>query len=220
MNTPTNRRQSPAKQPAAGTNNPLLAYRCEIEGSYWGRSQSGNIAPKPYNIVMIVPANYNAGGRGNTYLKKALLGKINGVPYLRTYKDAKGEMPYADYSQLRTHNLVDWQEVYDAETAGDMVKEKTVEEMNADELKAALTRLGITYKNPARKSELVEQLKEAMAANVQPVGEEADRPNFANNLDKNIDDVPVGTMVDTSIPDSNNPLLPRETDKVVDTFVS
>lgn len=218
MNAPRNQNQ-PAKH------KPLIGFEVTIEGMYWGTGIGGQSMPKPYEVKMLVPANYNDGGRGNTYVKKALLGKISGKPYLQGYKTEKGDMPFADYRQLRTHNIVDWAEVYDTKRAEEIVREKHPSEMNADELKAALTKLGITYPNPARKTELVRILSEAMAKNVKPARtEEDERPNFApgaaKDIDRSIDDVDVGTMVDTSAKDPNNPLLPPEGDKFIDTFTS
>lgn len=194
-----------------------------VEGTYWGFGKGGQNMPRPYEVKMLVPVNYNEGGRGNTYVKKALLGKISGTPFLRAYKDDKGELAYGDYRQLRTHNITDWQDVFDAKRASEMVKEKTPEEMSADELKHAITKLGITYPNPARKSELVAILLKAQAKKPAPSTEEDDgRPNFqpgaAKDIDRDIDDVDVGTMVDTSDKDPNNPLLPPEGDKFIDTF--
>lgn len=215
-------RTAPAPKPKSG----FIGYEVEVEGTYWGVGVGGATVAKPYSVKMLVPANYNDGGRGNTYVKKALLGKIDGTPYLRSHKDAKGEQPFADYRQLRTHNIVDWSEVNDTKRADEVIREKTPDQMNADELKRALTKLGITYPNPARKSELVKLLAEAMATNVKAMDEDDDRPNFgvtpkgADKLDQNIDEVDVGTMVDTSEKDPNNPNLPKETDRFIDTFTS
>lgn len=220
MNTPN--RNTPKPTPKADK---LVAYEVMVEGTYWGKGPGGTPTANPYEVRMVVPANYNDGGRGATYVKKALLGKIDGVPFLRSYKNEAKEMPYADYRQLRTHNIVDWMEVRDSKRVTEVIKQKAANEMSADELKAAITKLGITYPNPARKQELVDILVKAKAEGRKTLEEEADdRPNFApkgvDNLDANIDEVELGTMVDTSPKDPNNPNLPAETDRFVDTFVS
>ncbi|CAB4137009.1 HeH/LEM domain containing protein [uncultured Caudovirales phage] len=200
----------------------VLAYLVEVEGNYWGDGLGGHVASKGYNVKIVVPANYNDGGKGNTYIKKVLLGKITGTPYLRTFKDDNDKVPYQDYRQLRTHNIVDWQDVTDEETAAQAVREKAPTEMSADELKRALTKLGITYPNPARKAELVELLGQAL---VKAKEEAEERPSFtgpkgSESLDKNINEVDIGTMVNTSVPDPNNPLLPAETGRYVDSFTT
>lgn len=220
---------NPQRTPAPAAKKPdtaLIGYEVTVEGTYWGTGAGGAIAAKPYEATLLVPVNYNDGGRGASYVKKALLGKINGTPFLRSLKDKDGNLPYADYRQLRTHNIVDWAEVRDAKRLSDLVKEKTADQMSADELKAAITKLGITYPNPARKTELVKILLDARAAGKRTPEEEADdRPSFtapkgSDKLDANIDEVDIGTMVDTSPKDPNNPNLPAESDRFIDTFTS
>lgn len=188
-----NQKTAPAKAAPAKSKR-LIGYDVSVEGTYWGSGAGGHAMEKAYSITVLVPANYNLGGRGNTYVKKALLGKITGSPLLKTFKDSKGNQPFADYRQLRTHNIVDWAEVFDEERAEDMVKEKAPAEMSADELKRALTKLGITYPNPARKIELINLLEKAQG---KAATEEEDdgRPNFgdgAKTVPTNPDDIETG----------------------------
>lgn len=224
MNQPAAAKQQ-TKPAAAPKKGKVIGYELEVEGSYWGSGIGGHMVQKPYSVKMLVPANYNDGGRGATFVKKALLGKITGRPHLLAYKDKEGNPLYGDYRQLRTHNIVDWTEVTDASKSADIIRQKKPDEMSADELKAALTKLGVTYPNPARKSELVALLIEAAAKG--PASAD-DRPDYvrplagvagAENLDKTADTAGIGEIFDSSDVDPNTG-LPKLTDKSVEGFTS
>lgn len=224
MNAPTPQRGRPAKiKESPETEGVLVGYDVTVEGTYWGSDMTGRATERGYTVGIMVPANYNTAGRGSSFIKKVLLGKVTGQPYLKFYKDKDGKMTYADYRQLRTHNIIDWNEVYDSKRAGDIVREKEPQDMSTDELKRALVRLGITYPNPAKKIELINLLEDAKG---KQQTEETDdyRPNFGikgmENVDKNIDDVEPGQPVINSEKDPKNPLLPKETDKFVDSFTT